>query len=151
MNNEIYEIERKFLVHKKLLPSVEQIDINQAYLFKDDIGTTRIRQFGDKYVLTIKLRDVGIKQIEVERELTKEEFDKMLEKSPYKKIKKRRSRVGRWEIDHFLNLTGEFEGLILAEIELSDENNISNNLVDVKHCFLEQIGYYNSNLIEHVV
>lgn len=51
-----------------------------------------------------------------------------------------------WEIDEF---SGENEGLILAEIELEDENEEFTKPEWVEEEVTENPAYYNANLVNH--
>ena len=78
------EIERKFLIEYpdvKLLeadPACRRIEIIQTYLKSDNGDEVRVRQRGENgnYVdfLTTKRKLCGIKRIEIEKRLTKEEY-----------------------------------------------------------------------------
>ena len=140
----MYEIERKFLIHEDKLPELtDGVKIKQAYLFDTDKGVCRLRQHGDEYILTLKLKDEGIKQIEVERFLTKEEFEVMFEKTDVS-ISKTRYRIGSWEIDFFEDID-----LILAEIVLDSVNEEIPMLPEwIKKEVTGNVRYFNSNLIK---
>lgn len=145
----MYEIERKFLVDNNKLPKEwdNEYDIRQAYLISNDKGVTRIRQKDNEYILTIKMRDSGIKQVEIEKDLTEEEFNLLWDKCD-KKIVKTRKISGRWEVDFFHNLTDKYKDLIMAEIELSSEDEEVNI---PEWADLEVTGYssfFNNNLID---
>lgn len=81
---EPYEIERKFLIEypdiRQLceLPNCEKVEIIQTYLKLDTDEEIRIRQRGAKgnyiYFETRKKTVSGLKRIEVERRLTKDEY-----------------------------------------------------------------------------
>lgn len=157
MNN-FKEIERKFLVRKKYLPDKfdEIKEIKQGYIFNDKNGILRIRQVDNKYILTIKLKTNNIQErIEIEKELTKEEFKVLWESIPDEnKIIKTRKIIKnldgtKWEIDFFHNLDGKFKNLILAEIELK---NIKQKFKKPKWLYKEVTTnpeYYNNNLIKY--
>lgn len=148
----LYEIERKFTVNKEKIPKEwdSEHKIKQAYLMDTNKGVTRIRQKDDKYILTIKMRDSGIKQVEIEKYLTKEEFELLWIKTD-KKIVKTRKIKGPWEVDFFENLTGEYKDLIIAEIELNNEDELfkKEDWLDVEVTESEQ--YFNSNLIKYSI
>jgi len=145
----MYEIERKFLVNTEKLPNkwdkVEKI--KQTYIFSEDKGNMRIRQKGDDYILTIKLKDIGIKIIEIEKRLSKEEFDLLWSKTTHK-ISKTRKIIDRWEVDFFHNLNKPFDDLVLAEIELNEENED----FELPSWIIEEVThkdmYFNANLIK---
>lgn len=145
----MFEIERKFLIesYDTFTPD-KVIDIKQGYLCQNGNGVTRIRKYGNEYILTIKMKDEGLRQIEIEKDLSKEEFDLLWTKID-KSIEKTRYIIGRWEIDVFHNLTDKYENLILAEIEIESEDEV----IDIpKWVKIEVTGlpeYFNSNLINY--
>jgi len=140
----MFEIERKFLIDVSKLPELKDgKEIIQAYLFDDSKGVIRIRKYDDKYILTIKLKHEYLKQIEIEKDLTKEEFDLLLTKCD-KRIVKTRYKIGRWEVDFFI----EPKGLVLAEYEMSS---VDEKIEIPDWCVKEVTGdpqYYNCNLIK---
>ncbi|MDC7224797.1 MAG: CYTH domain-containing protein [Spirochaetales bacterium] len=126
-NQNFQEIERKFLV--KDLPShyedYPSVPISQTYLSQPGVAPTlRARQYGDKYLLTIKKRTNPnrIFAREVEIGLTKEEYLAVKAMGEGRELKKRRYFIPwkQWtvELDIF---EGNLEGLILAEIEFASE------------------------------
>ena len=146
------EIERKFLVDKKIWGLVEKPKpkkIIQAYLFRSPEKTIRVRTKGDKGFLTIKGKTTGISRSEFEYEIPLEEAEQLISEFADKVILKNRYeiKVGDhlWEIDEF---HGNLEGLLLAEIELSFEAEAfelpSWATTDVS----ANVNYYNSQLIE---
>ena len=146
------EIERKFLVDKKIWGLVEKPKpkkIIQAYLFRSPEKTIRVRTKGDKGFLTIKGKTTGISRSEFEYEIPLEEAEQLISEFADKVILKNRYeiKVGDhlWEIDEF---HGNLEGLLLAEIELSFESEAfelpSWATTDVS----ANVNYYNSQLIE---
>lgn len=120
------EIERKFLVtgeYKHL--AVKAYSIAQGYLSTVPERTVRIRIKGDKGYITIKGKsnDAGLSRYEWEKEIETKEARELLKLCESGVIDKTRYEVlveGKvFEVDEF---HGENEGLVLAEIELSDEN-----------------------------
>jgi len=118
------EIERKFLINPELWqPSVNGVEIKQGYLSVDPERVVRVRVAGEKAFLTIKGKPVGIVRTELEYEIPKNEAEVLLKLCldfPVEKIRFK-EKIGElvWEIDIF---KGENEGLIMAEVELADEN-----------------------------
>ena len=120
------EIEHKFLVdHNKwelIEKSTPQL-IVQGYISKSEEKTVRIRIKGDKGFLTIKGKTVGISRNEYEYEIPVSDAEKMLTELTDKHIRKLRYEIifrGRtWEVDVF---EGHLTGLILAELEVEDED-----------------------------
>ncbi len=118
------EIERKYLVknlsYKKLARGVL---FRQGYLSTNSEATVRVRIIGDRAYLTIKGANKGLGRLEYEYELPLEDANEIMDNLCLKPIiEKYRYRVEHeghvWEVDEFL---GENEGLVVAEIELEDE------------------------------
>ena len=118
------EIERKFLVDKKKWTSIGKgKDMMQGYLSVDPERTVRVRIVGKVAFLTIKGKSEGISRTEIEYKIPVEEaavlmtmcLDFVIEKTRY--IEKKDNVV--WEIDVF---KGNNAGLVLAEVELENEN-----------------------------
>ena len=115
------EIERKFLVHRELWqPKGEGIEIAQGYLAADKKRAVRVRLAGDRAYLTVKGPTKGVERLEFEYEVPTDDARAMLALCERPWIEKRRycEQCGAhtWEIDCF---SGENEGLVVAEIELS--------------------------------
>ena len=118
------EIERKFLVNKDILPLPNSYkSIEQAYLIFDDTQVVRVRKTNNKYQLTYKIKKTNIHRLEFEYDIPFEDGEKLISFSKYHIIKKDRYiinvGVNKWEIDVFKDLN---LGLVVAEIELDDEN-----------------------------
>lgn len=121
------EIERKFLV-KSLAFKKEaflQKTIKQGYLNSNKLRTVRIRITDDNAFLTIKgmSNASGTTRFEWEKEIDKQEAERLLLLCEPSIIDKKRYYVKNnhftFEVDEFY---GDNEGLIIAEIELNDEN-----------------------------
>lgn len=120
------EIERKFLVDKnqweKAKPK-EGKHIVQGYLQKSPEKTVRIRVKGEQGFITIKGRTEGFSRKEFEYLIPVEEAREMIATFCTTYIDKTRFEVivdnMIWEVDEFKSPR---KGLILAEIELPDEN-----------------------------
>ncbi len=118
------EIERKFVVSQgKWKPSSQGIKIIQGYLSVNLVSTIRIRIAGEKAFLTIKGKTVGIKRTELEYEIPEKEGYILLKMCQGGLVEKTRykEKIGNliWEVDVFEGLN---KGLVIAEVELSDEN-----------------------------
>lgn len=120
------EIERKFLVtgrgwtEQAGLP----VRIRQAYLAQTDKASVRVRIKGDDAAfLTIKSAVPGLSRLEVETDIPVAEAEELLALRQGAVIEKRRFAVPFgglvWEIDEF---EGENAGLVIAEVELPDED-----------------------------
>lgn len=122
------EIERKFLVHKRMdwkrLASSSS-HIQQGYFAA--VNTVRIRIRDDKGYLTIKgpSRDGGLSRYEFEKEITLEEARQLMQLCEPGVIDKHRYLVpfgGHiFEVDEF---HGDNDGLVMAEVELGSEEEV---------------------------
>ncbi|MFA5326908.1 MAG: CYTH domain-containing protein [Prolixibacteraceae bacterium] len=142
------EIERKFLVDpEKWTPSENGTHYKQAYLGLAPYPTVRVRIAGEKAFLTIKGRSETIARPEFEYEIPVEDAVEMMKlaiSSPVEKIRHKQIVDGfLWEIDVF---SGANQGLVLAEIELTSEN----QKFTMPEWILEEVTndgrYYNSYL-----
>lgn len=120
------EIERKFLVdHEKWkqLTKPAGVHYRQGYLLSDNQITIRIRVTDLQGFITIKGTTTGITRKEYEYKIPVEDGNELLDAFALSEIEKVRYRISfegkLWEADEFL---GDNEGLIMAEIELNDEN-----------------------------
>lgn len=121
------EIERKFLVTSTafIAEAFSQTRIVQGYLNSNPKRTVRVRMKGNKGFLTIKGigNESGLSRFEWEKEIPVTEAEQLLHLCENGVIDKIRHevKVGNhvYEVDVF---SGANEGLIVAEIELSDEN-----------------------------
>ena len=120
------EIERKFLIHKKLWDNLQKpapVLIEQNYIFNAKPLTLRTRIKGNKGYITLK-KGKGITRLEYEYEIPiSDAKELMMIDSSSTPIEKKRYSIDykgkTWEVDVFLGLN---KGLIIAEIELNDEN-----------------------------
>lgn len=121
------EIERKFLVKNdafKTLAKANKI-IAQGYLNTNPERTVRVRIANEKGYLTIKGKgnETGMTRFEWEKEIPVVEAKSLLLLCEKGVIEKTRYEIpaGKhlYEVDVF---SGENQGLLIAEIELSDEN-----------------------------
>jgi len=145
------EIERKFLVRDiRGIDGSPGIAYRQGYLSTDPDRTVRIRRAGEHAYITVKGRSSGASRAEFEYEIPVADADAMLALCIPPLVEKVRHRVehaGRiWEVDVF---AGANEGLIVAEVELPDEDAI----VDVPSWIGDEVTgdvrYFNANLIAH--
>lgn len=140
------EIERKFLVtDQSVVESLSGgVEICQAYLSTDPDSTVRIRIYGEKAFLTVKSRNRGSVRGEWEYEIAPADAVEMMDQCNVSdRIEKIRYKSGRWEIDVF---KGALSGLILAEIELTDENEPISLPDFVGKEVTNDPRFYNSNL-----
>lgn len=146
------EIERKFLVvGDDWRCLAEGTMYRQGYLNSVKERTVRIRTVGDRAFLTVKGITVGSTRVEYEYEIPVADCNAMLDglaEQPI--IEKKRYRIPfgglTWEVDEFF---GENLGLIVAEVELTSED----QRFDKPAWIGEEVGhdprYFNSNLIAH--
>ena len=120
------EIERKFLVKGDYKPyTKKETRITQGYLSSVPERTVRVRIKGDKGFITIKGigNASGASRYEWEKEIPVGEVKELLELCEPGVIDKTRFLVDAgkhtFEVDEFY---GDNEGLTVAEVELSDEN-----------------------------
>lgn len=121
------EIERKYLVCGSSYrhQAIQKKDMMQGYLSLDPDATVRIRIVGDKAFITVKSRNIGAVRNEWEYPVPIEEAKEMLRSCCKSRlIEKTRYIVEaphnlKWEIDEF---HGSLDGLVIAEIELPDED-----------------------------
>lgn len=120
------EIEHKYLVKKDLWSAIvpdKSIVIQQAYLHTEPEKTVRIRIKDTAAFLTIKSLNIGATRQEFEYEIPLADAVELISKFCSNLIQKTRHLVQvnakTWEVDEFDGLN---EGLIIAEIELVDED-----------------------------
>lgn len=148
------EIERKFLVKSDEFK--KQADkkklIVQAYLNTHPERTIRIRINDNKAFITIKGKSSqdGLTRFEWEKEIPLDEAKKLLQICEPGKIEKYRYhvRAGKhtYEIDEFLE---DNDGLVLAEIELEEEDEQFEKPEWLGTEVTGNLDYYNSKLIEN--
>jgi adenylate cyclase len=144
------EIERKYLVNK---PKWEKTSkpkgqlYRQGYIMTDPKKTIRVRLTETKGFLTIKGLSVGATRPEYEYEIPVEEAKELLDNFTVSELSKIRYKInfqGKiWEVDEFL---GANEGLIVAEIELTSEDEIFEKPDWVGKEVTGEDKYYNSSL-----
>ena len=161
------EIERKFLVKSDafIAQATTSYEIMQGYLCKDPEKTIRVRIRDARAFLTIKsslLRD-GIAKFEWEKEIDLSDAKELMKiclpgaicktryiievKGEGSKVKGERLEAKeddlKWEVDVF---HGRLEGRVLAEIELSDEDEAFERPDWLGEEVTGQPQYYNANM-----
>lgn len=146
------EIERKFLVTgdqwRSMAPGVRY---SQGYLPTRDQVTVRVRLAGDQGYLTIKGPTHGTTRVEFEYPIPAAEAQELLTtlcQPPL--IEKTRYKIPLgdlvWEVDEF---SGDNQGLILAEVELTQEN----QTLELPDWIGEEVShdprYFNANLAQY--
>ena len=145
------EIERKYLVTSDAFKAeaISETRIVQAFLNTDPERTVRVRIHGDRAFLTVKGKSnaEGTTRFEWEREIGVHEAEALLQLCEPGEISKTRFevQVGNhiFEVDQFY---GDNEGLIVAEIELSKEDEAFEKPMWLGAEVTGDVRYYNSNL-----
>lgn len=147
------EIERKFLVAGEFKSlAIKETRITQGYLSSVPERTVRVRVKGEKGFITIKGigSESGASRYEWEKEIAVEEVNELLKLCEPGVIDKTRFLVKSgehtFEVDEFY---GDNEGLTVAEIELSSEDE---NFIKPEWLGEEVTGdvrFYNSMLMKN--
>lgn len=147
------EIERKFLVKGEFKNlSNKSTRIVQGYLSSIPERTVRVRIKGDKGYITIKGigNTSGASRYEWEKEIPASEVEELLKICEPGVIDKTRYLVKSgdhtFEVDEFY---GENDGLVLAEIELSSENESFIKPAWLGEEVTGDTKYYNSMLMKN--
>lgn len=120
------EIERKFIVTDEIwkndIKNSPEL-IHQGYLMDSEETTIRVRYTETKGTITIKGKQKGITRDEFEYEVPLGEAMEIFQNHCHKTLVKRRYKLFNkgflWEVDEYI---GRHNGLIIAEIELKNEN-----------------------------
>ncbi len=147
------EIERKFLVNSNAWQ--KQADagtsMQQGYLSSSLQSSVRIRVAGERAFLNIKSATTLIRRLEYDYPIPLDDAREILEQvCQGRLLEKTRYRLpaGRhtWEIDVF---SGANQGLVVAEIELADENEAFPHPDWLGEEVSDDPRYLNMNLVEH--
>lgn len=127
------EIERKFLIEYpdiawlESLPNCSKIDMLQTYLTAKNGEERRVRQRGSQghylYFQTVK-RGTGLKRVEIERRLTKDEYLAAMMDADVSRRQIRKTRYClTWGIQYLeIDVYPFWHDKAIVEVELSDEN-----------------------------
>lgn len=150
------EIERKFLlkndswrayVHHQIRIAQAYLNDTQALVDGREHCSVRVRIFGQAANLNIKSRELGAKRQEFEYPIPLADAESLMSLSCKGMIDKTRHLVQHglhlWEIDEF---SGENTGLVVAEIELTDEQEPFDIPEWLGIEVTEQLRYYNMAL-----
>ncbi len=146
------EIERKFLVRDSSWRALARgVSYRQGYLSHEKERTVRVRAAGGKGVITIKGITTGATRAEFEYEIPLADAEYMLstlcEKPVIEKTRYKISFGGQiWEVDEF---SGDNQGLIFAEVELSSEDQQLELPAWVGDEVTSDPRYYNANLVRN--
>jgi adenylate cyclase len=144
------EIERKFLVTSDAWRAQARSRelLRQGYLQSGESSSIRVRTAGDKAWLNIKAKRSGMTRLEYEYPIPRQDADEILDelcKGP--RVAKYRHEIvlgaHTWEVDEFL---GDNQGLVVAEIELSDEAEAFERPAWLGEEVTHDERYYNFNL-----
>ncbi len=129
-------------VHKSVL-------FRQGYLSSEATSSIRVRISDKTAWLNIKSATIGTERHEFEYEIPLSDANEILDmlcKRPI--IEKMRHYIqfnnNLWEVDEFY---GENKGLVVAEIELSDINEVFTKPEWIGEEVTHDIRYYNNNLV----
>ncbi|WP_316801006.1 CYTH domain-containing protein [Pedobacter frigidisoli] len=147
------EIERKFLLNPsewEKLSKPEGKHLRQGYILTDPDKTIRVRVADSKGWLTIKGISIGASRLEYEYEVPLQEALELLDHFSDQELEKIRYEIVHeeklWEIDIFL---GDNSGLIVAEIELSSEDEYFDLPIWIDKEVTHEQKYFNSNLTQN--
>ena len=147
------EIERKYLVtsdcYKQM--AVARYHIRQGYISREKTGTVRIRIADDKAYITIKGKPAAghFARYEWEKEIDIYDAEELIKLCQGTIIDKTRWIVPavekglKWEIDEFHD---KYEGLVVAEIELADEEQSFELPAFIGTEVTDDPKYYNANM-----
>ena len=147
------EIEKKFLVAGEFKESAKKATrITQGYLSSGPERTVRVRVKGEKGYITVKGigNDSGASRFEWEKEIPVEDVRDLLKICEPGVIDKTRYLVDcdghTFEVDEFY---GDNEGLVVAEVELGDENEAFTRPSWLGEEVTGDKKYYNSMLMKN--
>lgn len=147
------EIERKYLITGEFKSkAIKSFQIKQGYLSSIPERTVRVRIQDNQGFLTVKgsNKKNSISRFEWEKEITKEEANELIQLCEVGIIDKKRYIVPfRDKIIVVDVFNGENEGLILAEIELDDENENIEKPNWLGKEVTDDPRYYNSMLMKN--
>ena len=144
------EIERKFLVSGEAWrETAEGTRYRQGFLSTEPERTVRVRVAGPRGSITVKGKNVGARRAEFEYEIPVADAERMLDTLCQRPlIEKVRYTLAAgphtWEIDVF---EGSNAGLVVAEIELSSEDEAFEKPEWVGDEVTDDPRYFNSNLV----
>jgi adenylate cyclase len=146
------EIERKFLVIGDNWRHFTQgTAYRQGYLSTDKDRTVRVRTAGGRGFLTVKGLTTGVSRLEFEYEIPFADADQILnELCERPLIEKTRYSIRAgpriWEVDEF---HGDNAGLVVAEVELSSEEEVFDRPEWIGREVSNDPRFFNANLVRH--
>ncbi len=122
------EIERKYLIKDESwrVEAGEGVRFRQGYLVGSEKASVRVRVEGTRGNINIKSVTLGIRRMEYEYDIPLADAEELLDQLCEKPlVEKTRYFVTHgahvWEIDEFV---GDNEGLVVAEVELRNEDEV---------------------------
>lgn len=146
------EIERKFLIDlTKIEPLENGTAIKQGYIATTNKTVVRARVAGKKAYLTLKGANKGVTRTEFEYEIPVDDAEQIIAElcngPVVEKTRYLLEYIGHtWEVDIF---HGDNEGLVIAEIELTSEDESFELPEWVETEVSGDPKYYNSSLLDH--
>ncbi len=141
------EIERKFLVSGFDWRTSNPAHIRQGYLNRDKQRTVRVRVADDDAFLTVKGISTGASRLEFEYSIPVDDANVLLGMCDGPLVEKLRHKISihglTWEVDEFL---GENHGLIVAEVELQNEDQVFVRPAWLALEVTTDVRYFNSSL-----
>lgn len=132
--SESYEIERKFLIEYpnlqllEKMPNCQKVEIIQTYLKSKDGAEIRIRQRGLKdgyiYTKTIKKNINGLKRIETERRISKDQYLSLMLDADTTKRQIRKTRYCLMHKNQYfeIDVYPQWKDKAILELEVKNEN-----------------------------
>ncbi|KAF0192523.1 MAG: adenylate cyclase [Gammaproteobacteria bacterium] len=147
------EIERKFLVVSDAWKqrAGDGIAMRQGYLLGSEKSSVRVRVAGDEASLNIKSATLGVTRAEFDYNIPVEDANELLATLCDRPlVEKVRYHVTHgehvWDVDVF---SGENAGLIVAEIELTEQNEAFQKPAWAGDEVSDDPRYYNVCLVRH--
>lgn len=146
------EIEKKFLVKSNDYKNyANPVLFRQGYLNTSFERTVRVRRYSDKGFITIKGKTNSCTRAEYEYGIPAQDADNMLDNLCVQPIIEKvryflKYKGSEWVVDEFLGVN---EGLVVAEIELSDEKESFEKPEWLGHEITSDVRYFNSNLVDN--
>jgi len=142
------EIERKFLVDPAWKPASVGTAFRQGYLNSAKERVVRVRRAGDAAKLTIKGKTTGVTRAEFEYDIPVADAESLLALCEQPIIEKHRHletfEGHTFEVDVF---AGANAGLIVAELELTSEDEAFSKPPWLRAEVSDDPRYYNNNLM----
>ncbi len=144
------EIERKFLVVNDQWRDASPVTYRQGYLNPGKDRVVRVRIAGDDAWLTVKGITNMMSRQEFEYSIPVDDAQQMMKMCEGPLIEKYRRNIPHgdhiWEVDEFL---GDNAPLVVAEVELSSEDEVFERPSWVGEEVTEDPRYFNANLSVH--